>query len=274
MALVRGFREIVISGRIEYEVEALSPLTIGSGREELNPLAPDIPLLRDSRGRPLIPGSTMKGFVRSGMERFLSGLGIPRFGAIVEDLMGTTKPQAYGSRLLFTDAPVSGEFTIGTREHVALNPSTMAVSHGPFKQEFVEPGARFEGSISFRNLPPSFLALLHPIAVLAEQGVFRMGHSKSRGYGHVRISFKDPLVTVPLPPEGGRASFTIRLNAMEKDVEVAVEKVNGGRISIRDKLSNCELVGKTVETGIFAGAEIPWDDLRECLQPLLEGLRR
>ncbi len=88
------------------------------------------------------------------------------------------------------------------------------------------------------------------------------------------LPFKDPLVTIPLPPEGGRASFTIRMNAMEKDAEVAAEKVNGGRISIRDNPSNCELVGKTVGTGVFAGAEIPWDDLRECLQPLLEGLRR
>lgn len=273
MSLVDGFEAVAISGRVSLTIEALSPLTIGSGKSAVDPLLPDIPLLRDSGGRPLIPGSTLKGFVRSGMERILSALGVPNFGAFLEDLMGKTSPEAYGSRAFFTDARVQGGYEIGLREHVALNPSTMAVRHGPFKQEYVEPGAIFRGEMAFRNMPPSFLSLLQPISELAELGVLRLGRSKSRGYGHVRLRLGNPVVSVPWPPSSQEVRLQLRFVTMSRNVLVTAEKVEGG-LGIKDDLSNCEIVGKLLSgDGLLLSAELDWAEVARCSESLLRGLK-
>jgi len=272
MSLVEGFLGIVLCGKLGFEVEALSPLTIGSGREALDPVAPDIPLLRDSMGRPLIPGSTMKGFVRSGIERILSGRGISGYMAFLGDLMGRTAPEAYGSRLLFSDAPVDEGrgYRISAREHVALDPSRMTVRHGPFRQEYVEPGAIFKGTLSFRNIPLSFLSLLDPVARLAELGVFRMGRSKSRGYGHIRISWGNPEVFLPL--KNGAARFSINLSSMGRNVLVTASR-SGDEVTIKDNLSGCELRGKVKEEWLMTRLDVRWDDVAGCVEKLLGGLR-
>jgi CRISPR-associated protein Csm3 len=54
-------------------VSLLSDLRIGSG-EELVPVGHPSPLMKDARGLPIIPGSTLKGFFRSYLERILLGL--------------------------------------------------------------------------------------------------------------------------------------------------------------------------------------------------------
>ena len=274
---VRGFREIVISGMLKVEVRALSPLTIGSGRVEQDPAAPDIPLLKDSNGRPYIPGSTLKGFVRSGIERVLLGTGIPSRKALVNDLMGTVEPQAYGSRLLFTDAPVIGDpnsdFVVGIREHVALNPSTMAVRHGPFKQEYVEPGAKFKGLISFRNVPPSLLSLMKPIADLAKLGVLRLGRSKSRGYGHVDLIFHDLALALIMPDGVNEESFHLQFPAMGRSVVLKISR-QGESIALWDDLSDCEVRGRLKEqNSLMADVEVSWSDVTRCFDPLIGRLK-
>jgi len=64
---------LTISGQIVTR----SALRIGSGRAT-DPTAPDLPLLRDGRGRPFIPGASFKGVLRSNAEALVR--------AVVRDL--------------------------------------------------------------------------------------------------------------------------------------------------------------------------------------------
>ena len=56
---------------------AVDPIHIGTASESvLDPSAIDSPVLKDSRGFPVIPGSSLKGVVRSWFESVLRGAGL------------------------------------------------------------------------------------------------------------------------------------------------------------------------------------------------------
>lgn len=54
---------------LKFEVEAITPLHIGSGKSEFEPTAVDLPVIRNVESVPYIPGSSIKGKVRSEAER-------------------------------------------------------------------------------------------------------------------------------------------------------------------------------------------------------------
>lgn len=57
------------------ELVALDPVHIGSSvKESLNPIDLDSPVLKDAAGNPVIPGSSIKGVVRSQFERVMRSL--------------------------------------------------------------------------------------------------------------------------------------------------------------------------------------------------------
>jgi len=57
-------------------IEAVDPIHIGaSTKESLNPVDMDDHVLKDSNGNPIIPGSTIKGVVRSRFEAVMLSLG-------------------------------------------------------------------------------------------------------------------------------------------------------------------------------------------------------
>ena len=57
------------------ELVALDPIHIGSSsKESLNPIELDSPVLKDAAGDPVIPGSSIKGVVRSQFERVMRSL--------------------------------------------------------------------------------------------------------------------------------------------------------------------------------------------------------
>jgi CRISPR-associated RAMP protein (TIGR02581 family) len=51
----------------------VTALKIGAGRS-VDPTDPDVPVIKDANGRPLIPGSSFKGALRSRLESFLRGI--------------------------------------------------------------------------------------------------------------------------------------------------------------------------------------------------------
>jgi len=59
---------------VEYEIRTISDLHIG-GHESSVPGDVDMAVIRDSGGYPIVPGSSLKGVLRSEMERLLNGLG-------------------------------------------------------------------------------------------------------------------------------------------------------------------------------------------------------
>ena len=57
------------------ELVALDPIHIGSSaKESLNPIELDSPVLKDAEGNPVIPGSSIKGVVRSQFERIMRSI--------------------------------------------------------------------------------------------------------------------------------------------------------------------------------------------------------
>lgn len=54
---------------LKFEIEALTPLHIGSGKPEFEPTAVDLPVIKNVASIPYIPGSSIKGKVRSEAER-------------------------------------------------------------------------------------------------------------------------------------------------------------------------------------------------------------
>lgn len=72
------FDAFVHRTRITATFDLETGLRVGTGRA-LDALTTDLPLHRDARGRPLLPGSSLKGVVRSAAERLLRGHAISRY---------------------------------------------------------------------------------------------------------------------------------------------------------------------------------------------------
>lgn len=61
---------------IKGELEAIDPIHIGSSaRETLDPIEVDSPVLKDTAGNPIIPGSSIKGVIRSQFESIIRAVG-------------------------------------------------------------------------------------------------------------------------------------------------------------------------------------------------------
>jgi CRISPR-associated protein Csm3 len=72
--MTTSFGHQILASRHRYQgtLELLSPLRLSSGRASDTT---DAPLMRDRQGRPYIPGSSLRGALRSEIERILAGVG-------------------------------------------------------------------------------------------------------------------------------------------------------------------------------------------------------
>jgi len=59
---------------ITADLVAVTGLRVGAGGESAEPTATDLPLLKDNTGRPYIPGSSLRGVLRSHVERIIRSL--------------------------------------------------------------------------------------------------------------------------------------------------------------------------------------------------------
>ncbi len=53
-------------------------IRVGAGSETHDPVSTDLPIVKDTRGKPYIPGSSLKGVVRSRLEQLVRTMEIPR----------------------------------------------------------------------------------------------------------------------------------------------------------------------------------------------------
>jgi len=275
---VKGFDVLVINGEIDLSVRNVTPLTIGAGRKPLDPIAPDIPLLLDSMGRPVIPGSTLKGFFRGNIERALLAYGVTSASQIIEDIFGKSVGEAWGSHMFFMDAYVEGEYKIMSRQHIMINPRTQGVQHGPFEQEYVVENTLFRSKIYFRNMPLSLLSLLELAVNLANLGIARLGRSKSRGYGQITIDFNDVKVLfIGNFIEKTKVTYTIDIskgeNRVLKPIEVEVFKWDKN-VRVKDNYTPNGLDGKVLKElpfGILCS--FTWDSIKKSLSDVLNELK-
>ena len=196
----------------------------GSGESD----AVDLPVLRDALRYPMIPGSSIKGVLRSTVESLLRGANRDRATHVwaCDPLSERTdreracgyhksgeKPSAdtsgycaacrlFGSRRVashvrFTDALIpkenrSGRIPVETRDGVAID-RDLRVAYGVAKYDFevVSPGTQFDLEVFIENPEEWLMGLLIVGFEQIAEGFSALGGFTSRGLGRVEIAWSE-----------------------------------------------------------------------------------
>ena len=195
---VNNFKNIFGIARINFEVEAKSPILIKGADDELSEknLARFLRLKKASGETAcVIPGSTMKGFMRGTLERLepalssIKEIAMDRFGYVNENKR-TRKDNA--STIFFDDfEAIDPEFEL--RPMIKIDPATMSVEH-IFTLECIREGTIFKGGMTIRNWDFKSFGYIKTVIDLANAELISMGSNKSRGFGH--LQFKNPKITL------------------------------------------------------------------------------
>lgn len=193
---------------VDLDLEAVTGVRVGAGRAT-SAEATDSPLLRDSNGRPLIPGSSLKGVLRSAGERLLRPFGTHLACDVVsarclshvrgrepteEELASLCSlcrlfgnPHLAG-RLLVEDLVADGTHTV-VRDGVAIDRRELKQA-GSLKYDFevAPPGTRFRGRMRVDNPEPHEVGLVLTMLDLVDEGLVTVGGGASRGLGRLRYA--------------------------------------------------------------------------------------
>lgn len=190
-------------------------LHIGAGKSA-DLVGSDLPVLRDAASRPLVPGSSLRGVLRSGIESFCGSLGLagdavapeePREGlaavwsglTLTERLFGTAadKPGgfSYASRVQISDAVATGDepVTVELRDGVGIDRDNRTAAQSvKYDLEVVPAGTRFQASVRFKNPADFEVGLLAQALWMLDAGLLLLGGKSARGLGWMAVE-----VTVP-----------------------------------------------------------------------------
>jgi CRISPR-associated RAMP protein (TIGR02581 family) len=206
-------RKVILRGYLE----VLSSLHIGKGRA-LNPdSATDNPVIKDFRGRPFIPGSSLKGSLRSLAEALLRSYPnspLRSCDVIDEPCVKDRKEMSdeellekscdicllfgspwVASRLSFTDLPVEEErwhdLLLQIRDGVAIDREAgVASPQKKYDYEVVPAGTRFKLEILCDNVEDYELGILFSAIEFLNQGLAHLGGHSTRGCGKVKIEIE------------------------------------------------------------------------------------
>lgn len=198
-----------------------SGLHIGAGKSA-DLAGSDLPVLRDGSGRPLIPGSSLRGVLRAGIESLSLSLGIDDavkakdpgevpagmpeklakswkglkpserlFGCIAEK----SGELSYGSRFQISDLTAEGEVAVELRDGVALSRETRTAERetgAKFDLEVVPAGTRFLGHVRLRNPADYEVGLIVQGLWMLDAGMLLLGGKSARGLGWVQVEVTTP----------------------------------------------------------------------------------
>jgi CRISPR/Cas system CSM-associated protein Csm3 (group 7 of RAMP superfamily) len=165
----------------------------------------DMPVLRHPlEGRPLLPGTTLGGCLRSALADWLAGYRKTPSEldkARIARLFGAERGDPYGSQsaLVIFDAlgELPEDLTIEIRDGVAIDPATgVAEAHKKFDFEVLPAGTRFPVRVDMILPSPGggdeaeLLSLLAGALDAFSYGEAHLGARRSRGLGQVRASWK------------------------------------------------------------------------------------
>ena len=192
-------------------------LHIGAGKS-IDLASSDQPVMRDAMGRPLVPGSSLRGILRSGIEGLLGSVGLgdlkPRVPpdapdphglakswsdmGLVERLFGRVAEESggfsYGSRLHVSDATCDADAAFELRDGVAISRESRTASGGAkFDLEVVPAGTGFRGRIRLLNPLDYEVGLVAQGLWLLDEGVLLLGGNVARGLGWMRVEVADPV---------------------------------------------------------------------------------
>lgn len=191
---------------VKYRVLTRSDLHIG-GHTTIEPAEVDNPVIKDTEGYPIIPGSSLKGVLRTEMERLLRGLGID--GVCTPDNLCHTKKNPnkecpvclifggaeMASSIRIKDATTKYKKTL-IRDGVAIDrPTRKARKSGKYDVEAVPKGTVFTGTLSVENSRLGKCKHAKLGALLSLINFFNscsgsIGHAVSRGFGEIELEIE------------------------------------------------------------------------------------
>ena len=215
------------------EIKTISPVHIGAGRTTGLFEPTDLSVLkisRDGNDLPYIPGSSLKGLLRSACEAVIISIPQLKICNIVEykdscfyqyrkelenalnrknnqevltildkfclicKIFGSS---SYNSKIQIHDSYPLEEITTGIKKGIAIDRRTGSASRGAlYDLEIIEPLNLFNFQMIFNNLPNYLVGLVaQTILEINNQNLY-IGGMKSRGLGRVSITLKK--IKVPL----------------------------------------------------------------------------
>lgn len=189
---------------LHYEITTISDLHIG-GHSTIEPAEVDNPVIKNSEGSPIIPGSSLKGVLRTEAERLLRGLGVNEVCDIFDraKIGGCNECpvcKLFGGKDLaasirFKDCITSQKKTF-IRDGVAIDrQKRKAKKSGKFDFEVVPKGTLFSGKLTIENTRLEEKKYAKLGAILSLFDFFNscsgsLGHATSRGFGEVELQVK------------------------------------------------------------------------------------
>ncbi len=249
-----GFNSYSLLATISGRIKTLGPMRIGAERA-YGIVASDLPVIKNSRDRPVIPGSSLKGFFRGHLRKILLMKMGGKADEILKEIFGGAEDNDNASAILFHEISMK-EGKLVARKHIAIDPETCSVRN-LFDVECVTGGAIFEGKLfSARNLNPKALALLKPVVDLTNLGIARIGGFKSRGYGEVSIEINEISLVFPGKSlEDLNNGFEVQ-NLIPRSFELIKVKKSDMGVGIDDSTFNPEIR----ENLTFFGVEMRFKD--------------
>lgn len=191
---------------INYKIETLSDMHIG-GASTILPSGVDNALIKDNNGNPFIPGTSLKGVLRSTFERLLNATGktvCEIFGknmggcgkCLVCNLFGGGhKPGMLKIRdaFLLSDGSSNRE-RVYIRDGVAIDRKTgKSLPGAKYDLEVVEKGTTFEGQMVIENTSTdeghyTYLGGLLSLVKFFNEFVASIGAGTSKGLGNIKIT--------------------------------------------------------------------------------------
>lgn len=308
------FRTLYNQARILYRLEPVTGLLIKSGRESFDPTRPEMEFIRtrvevvhngrrDVHATPFVPGSSLKGVVRSHAERILRALEIEACDITRkdEDCRSRWKEEAgeqerkmpykehcYACRT-FGDTELAGrvrltdaypwkpgaaaeergqgvqQVQIEQRPGVKIDRRTGTSARGAlFELEVVTAGS-FYGEIFLRNYQLWQLALLALVLRDMDEGFQRVGAMKSRGLGRVKVRIEE-LAIQQQGPLVGPDPRELRGVGAVSTIRTSYGLTEGDAVAAPDGLqSRGEGILRVVFTPIGDNVHGVWEDLASLL---------
>ena len=201
----------------EYRITCRTGLHIGAGKSA-DLAGSDLPVMRDGRGRPLIPGSSLRGVLRAGIHSFSDSLrldsvlsraedpppGLPTDFVdgwaklkLVDRLFGAAAQKSgefsYGSRLQISDGLCTEDVAVELRDGVGIDRERRTAAQGvKYDLEVVPAGTCFLGRIRFKNPADYELGLLAQALWMLDQGLLLLGGKSARGLGWIQVEVTSP----------------------------------------------------------------------------------
>jgi CRISPR-associated protein Csm3 len=226
------FRTFRLSVEIPLAVRAVGPLLI-KGADTFDPQRPDASFVRyptAAGDAPFVPGSSLKGVLRSGTESVLRGLGARICDALGTESCGRSRDRErcfacllYGSTRGASAVLVDDgmpwrpddddeqrarrlrllEQRSTVRQGVAIDRQTGAAKGGLLFDFEALVDATFYPTVRLRNPTPAQAAAVAAAVVLLDEGVLRLGSATTRGMGRVRALPQAVIVRALAPDAAG-----------------------------------------------------------------------